>query len=156
MYNDGLPILYGENIITASSPLTSFNFDEDLAALSGKHRQLIRWISLEIGWADDLWAKFPLVARYVGEIRGLKGLEIVILEQNQKPEGGRRAITGNVGREIKREGQLSEMMLKAEKKMFRDLVEVLQSLREFYLVGFRDKDFAMRLESWVGAGRRKT
>ena len=40
---------------------------------------MIRSVRLEIDWGDRLWAKFPLVARALGELKGLQRLEIVIV-----------------------------------------------------------------------------
>lgn len=154
IHNAALPILYGENTITASSPSTSYEFDAQLAALPGKQRQCIRYIRLEIDWGDQLWAKFPLVARYLGEIRGLKVLEIVILEREESDEDVGMAVEGPGVGGWKRDGVAAKTMLKAEKRMFMNLIKGLQALQKFRLVGFRDKDFARRLEEWVEGGKR--
>jgi len=66
----GTPLLYGANTLTTSTPYTSRSFDTHLLALPGPYRQLIKSIKLEIAWGDELWAKFPLIARVVGEIVG--------------------------------------------------------------------------------------
>lgn len=85
-HNVGLPILYGENTLTTSSPATSFDFDEHLLSLRGSKRQMITSVRLEIDWADELWAKFPLVARALGELKSLQKLKlhIVMIEKEQK------------------------------------------------------------------------
>ena len=85
-HNIGVPILYGENTLTASSPTTSFDFDQSLLSLPGKKRQLITDVELEIDWADQLWAKFPLVARALGELRSLATLVIVMVEKECRME----------------------------------------------------------------------
>lgn len=152
IYSAGLPILYGENTITTSSPSTSYEFDTQLAALSGKQRQCIRYIRLEIDWGDHLWAKFPLVARCLGEIRGLKGLEVVILERTENGTDEGTMIEGPKVERLKREGVAAKAMLKAEKKTLKGLVEGLRALQKFRLAGFRDKAFARKLEEWVKCG----
>lgn len=91
-YNVGLPILYGENTLTTSSPATSYDFDAHLLSLRGSKRQLITSVRLEIDWADELWAKFPLTARALGELKGLRRLEIVIIII-EKEKKNRTALT---------------------------------------------------------------
>ena len=136
-YHIGMPLLYGSNTITTSSPATSKNFDKHLLDLPGRHRQLIKHVKLEIDWADELWAKFPLIARVLGEIVGLKSLEIVISGP------------------VRRHGAGAEMMLKVEEKCFADLaMDDLKALRVFKLRGFGNKAFAEALEAWVLSGRR--
>lgn len=133
----GTPLLYGANTLTTSSARTSQAFDAHLLALPGQHRQLIKAIKLEIDWADELWAKFPLIARVVGEIVGLKRLEIVITK------GGRR------------EGPRAEMLRKVEEKCLGELVMGdLLALKELKLVGFENEVWALTLEGWVARGRR--
>lgn len=154
IHSVGLPILYGENIITASSPSTSYEFDAQLAALPGKQRQCIRYIRLEIDWGDQLWAKFPLVARYIGEIRGLRVLDITILQREETDKEVGTIVRKPRVRGWKREGLAAETMLKSEKKTFKDLIESLPALQKFRLVGFRDKDFARKLEGWIERGKR--
>jgi len=134
----GTPLLYGANTLTTSTPYTSRSFDTHLLALRGPYRQLIKSIKLEIAWADELWAKFPLIARVVGEIAGLKKLEIVITEK----AGGREGVRG-------------EMMRRVEERCLEELVRGdLRALEELRLVGFGEGGFAGGLERWVRGGRR--
>ena len=136
-YLVGMPLLYGSNIITSSTSASSKDFDKHLLKLSGRCRQLIKRVRLQIDWADELWANFPLIARVLGEIVGLKSLEIMIFGQ------------------LQRRGPLVAMMLKMEEKCFADLViEDLKALKEFKLQGFGNKAFAKTLESFVSSGRR--
>ena len=86
LHNIGVPILYGENTLTTSSPATSVDFDAHLQSLAGGKRQMIRNVRLEIDWADGLWAQFPLVARALGELKGLRRLEIFIVEKGSMTE----------------------------------------------------------------------
>ena len=46
LHNIGVPILYGENTLTASSPATSIDFDAHLLSLPGGKRQMIRNVVL--------------------------------------------------------------------------------------------------------------
>ena len=148
----GLPILYGENIITASQ---SYAFDAHLLTLPPRNRQMITKIRLEIDWADHLWARFPLIALQLSHLRQLQKLEIFIVDR-KKPEdiAGLMDMDPNQagivrhgpGKGTKREGNLADAMLKAEKKMLKDMVEGLSSLRVFKLKGFRDPVFAEKLE----------
>ena len=55
----------------------------------------------------------------------------------------------------RREGVLADAMLKAEKKMLRDLVCGIKGLRRFRLVGYRDRVFAEWLEECVRGGRHR-
>ena len=104
---------------------------------------------LEINWAEGLWAKFPLVGSRLEELRRLRRLEIVILP-GTGPQDGRHCEDGSgAGRGWKREGQVAEMMLKAEKKMFEGLVEGMKALRYFRLEAFADEEFAKELEGRV-------
>ena len=86
LYNIGVPILYGENTLTTSSPATSVDFDAHLQSLPGGKRQMIRNVKLEIDWADGLWAHFPLVARALGELKALRRLELLIVEKEPMTE----------------------------------------------------------------------
>lgn len=132
----GTPLLYGRNTLTTSTALTSQSFDAHLLALPGPHRQLIKSIKLEIAWADELWAKFPLIARVMGEIVRLKKLEIVITK---------KASEGRKGAQMKR---------KVEEKTLQELVMGdLKALEELQLLGFEDDVFALTLERWVERGR---
>ena len=101
LHNIGVPILYGENTLTASSPAASFDFDAHLLSLPGGKRQMIGNVVLEIDWADGLWAKFPLVASALGELKGLRGLELVIVERGRMME-----VEGNRTVEIERDVDL--------------------------------------------------
>ncbi|CAF9940301.1 MAG: hypothetical protein ALECFALPRED_008508 [Alectoria fallacina] len=178
-HNIGVRILYGENTLTTSSPATSFDFDEILLSLPGSKRQMIRNVKLEIDWADQLWVKFPLVARALGELKGLQKLEIIIVEKGKMVEEKRTAsietdanlnqmitygqtlpgkdrtarqrapATDRVGSRVSREGPVADVMLKAEMKMLRDLVTGFKGLKEFRLVGFRHEVFAWCLEEHV-------
>lgn len=135
LYHIGMPILYGSNTITASSPATSKHFDKQLLQLPGKLRQLIKHIKLEIDWADQMWENLPLIARVLGEIAGLKNVEIVITVP------------------VQRTGAMADMMLKIEKKILVDMVTDLRGLRRLRLAGFQDRRFADNLEAWVARGR---
>jgi len=96
----GTPLLYGANTLTTSTPYTSRSFDTHLLALPGPYRQLIKSIKLEIAWADELWAKFPLIARVVGEIVGLKKLEIVVTKRGGGEGGGEGGDDAEGGGEV--------------------------------------------------------
>ena len=178
-HNIGVPILYGENTLTTCSPATSFDFDEHLQSLPGSKRQMITSVKLDIDWADELWAKFPLVARALGELKGLQKLEIIIGEKERVVEEKRSAliekdvnlklmitygqtspskhrtipqrapVTHPRDGRVKREGSVADLMLKAEMKMLRDLVTGFKGLKEFRLVGFRHEVFAWCLEEHV-------
>lgn len=115
---------------------------------------MITNVRLEIDWANHLWAKFPLIAMQLCQLRKLQRLEVIIVETK---EPGRRAAsldkdpnhTMIVGcchvKGTKREGSLAAAMLKAEKKMLKEMVGGLKALRTFRLEGFRDALFAERL-----------
>ena len=178
-HNVGVPILYGENTLTASSPATSFNFDEHILSLPGSKRQLITSVKLEIDWADELWAKFPLVARALGELKALLKLELIIVGkekvEQKKPAAlvekdtnlkimiaygqispekdksvrQRAPATDRTDSRVKRGGPVADAMLKAEMKMLRDLVTGMKGLKEFRLIGFRHEVFAWCLEEHV-------
>lgn len=140
---------------------------------------MITKIRLEIDWADRLWAKFPLLARALGELKRLQKLEIVIVEKEEM-EGERRTAliekdanlsimitygqaspgkyrtasphapaTDRAHRPVKREGPVADVMLKAEMKMLRDLVSGVKTLKDFRLIGFRHEVFAWCLEERV-------
>ena len=47
---------------------------------------MIRNVRLEIDWAEGLWARFPLVARALGELKGLRRLELFIVEKGSTEE----------------------------------------------------------------------
>lgn len=178
----GVPILYGENTFTTSSPATSFDFDEHILSLSGSKRQMITDIKLEIDWADKLWAKFPLVARALVELKGLLKLEIAIVEKEEMVEKKRTAsiekdanlkimitysqtspskdkgarqrapATDRADSRMKRKGPAADVMLKAEMKMLKDLVIGIKRLKYFRLLGFRHELFARCLEEQVLLG----
>ena len=135
LYHVGMPILYGSNVITTSSSATSKDFDKQLLNLPGKYRQLIKHVKLEIDWADRLWENFPLIARVLGEIVGLKSLEILITAP------------------VQRAGAAAEMMLKVEKKTFMDMAVDLKGLQVLRLEGYQDRRFAKSLEAWIKRGR---
>ena len=123
VHNIGIEILYSCNTFTTSSPATSVNFDNDLLKLPGKTLQLIRHVKLEIDWADTLWAKFPLIARVLGSIQGLKSLKIKILPE---PQDRLAKVPGNV---YPREGVNGQTMLKVEQKVMIVLVLGLHALK---------------------------
>lgn len=146
------------NVFTTSSPATSANFDKDLLKLPGHSLQLIRHVELQIDWADELWAKFPLIARVLGSIQALKSLKITIITKPSdhvtddwsamalKVKGARNGCL--------RQGAMAQVMLKAEKKVLMSLVLGLQALHVFKLQGFADDKFARDLERFVSNGRR--
>ena len=145
---------------------------------------MISDVKLEIDWADQLWAKFPLVARALGDLKGLLKLEIVIVEMEtmvekkrtssiakdanleimitygqHAPDKDRSAIrhaptTDRADCRVKREGPVADVMLKAEMKMLKDLVTGIKGLKQFRLIGFRNEDFAWCLEEHVRIGNR--
>ena len=180
-HNTGVPILYGENTLTAPSPTTSFDFDGHILSLPGSKRQMITNVKLEIDWADQLWAKFPLVARALGELRSLQKLEIAIVEKEKTVEqkgtvflkdANRKTMithdqishskhgtahhcssaTDRTNVRMKREGPVADAMLKAEMKMLHDLVTGIKGLKDFRLTGFRHQVFAWCLEERVRIG----
>lgn len=142
---------------------------------------MITNIKLEIDWAEQLWVKFPLVARALGELKGLLKLEIVIVAKEKMVEKKRTALiedanlkimitngqtspgkdravrqrapaTDRVDSRVKREGPVADVMLKAEMKMFKDLVTGFKRLKDFRLIGFRHEVFARCLEEHVRIG----
>lgn len=136
-YHVGMPLLYGSNTITTSTPTSSKDFDKHLLKLPGRYRQLIQHVRLQVDWGDELWAKFPLIARVLGEIVGLKSLEIRILGP------------------LQRQGPSAVAMLKAEEKCLADLVlGDLKALKVFKLEGFSNKAFTKTLETYISSGRR--
>ena len=137
-YQTGLPLLYGENTFSTSSPATSIDFDVHLSSLPGKNRQLITKVVLKIDWATQLWARFPLIARQIAELKSLRQLEIIIAD-NGDPKHLR----------YPRDGPYGAVMLKSEKKAFKELIAGLKGLRVFKLEGFPDDDFAKALENMV-------
>ena len=133
-YHVGMPLLYGSNTMTTSTAADSKDFDKHLLNLPGRYRQLIKHVKLQIDWADELWARFPLIARVLGEIVGLKSLEILIFGP------------------ARRQGTGADMMLRVEEKCFVDLdMGDLKALKNFKLEGF-NKAFAKTLEAWVSSG----
>lgn len=156
IYGMGREVLYSRNTFTTSSPASSANFDKDLLKLPGKNLQLIRRIELEIDWADQLWAKFPLIASALGSIQGLKSLKITIVEPchhvvENANEGVLipKAVPKAIRNGYAREGPMAQVMLKAEKKVLVNLVVGLRALQTFTLHGFVDEKFAKKLENWV-------
>ena len=133
-YQVGLPLLYGDNIVTSSSPSASVDFDAHLCRLPGRNRQLIKNITLNIDWASQLWTKFPLIARQIGELKSLQQLEINIVHSDT-----RRGVP------VLRDGRIGALMLKSEMKVFNELIGGLNSLRVFRLEGFSDERFATAL-----------
>lgn len=105
--------------------------------------------------------KLPLVAARLQELKGLKSLKLHVvvnheLESKKEPGSGvtRQGKGRAKGMMIKREGQAAKAMLKAEKKVLRELVLGLKGLRVFELSGFADGEFARDLEDWVKDGRK--
>ncbi|KAI4138167.1 MAG: hypothetical protein L6R39_006937 [Caloplaca ligustica] len=99
-----------------------------------------------------------MVAARLGELKGLKSLKLRIIAEDEvvvgiRKAGGIKVVGqgtkggGRVATGWKREGQAAEAMLKAEKKVLRELVVGLEGLRVFELRGFVDGGFARRLES---------
>ncbi|KAL8730776.1 MAG: hypothetical protein Q9166_003846 [cf. Caloplaca sp. 2 TL-2023] len=152
LYHTSLPILYGSNTFTTSSAATSYDFDVHLQLLPRSNRCLIRKVELEIDWGQQLWTKFPLVAIRLGELKGLRSLKLRFLEKVDGEEdtgvmvqgckGGKRVVS-------RREGKVAELMLNAERKMLKSLVEGLKGLRYLELRGFADVEFARGLEVWA-------
>ncbi|KAL9006171.1 MAG: hypothetical protein Q9188_001050, partial [Gyalolechia gomerana] len=158
LYHNSLPILYGKNTFTTSSPATSYDFDAHLLSIPGRCRQMITKVVLEISWGAQLWMKFPLVAARVGELKGLKELRLEIVDKGEDEQGEVVKDKGDGERMaemvVKREGKAAAAMLKAEKRVLRELVMGLKGLRFFELQGFEDEVFARGLEDWVRyAGR---
>ncbi|KAI4091014.1 MAG: hypothetical protein LQ344_004395 [Seirophora lacunosa] len=154
LYHTSLPILYGANTFTASSAATSYDFDAHLLAIPGRCRAMIKSVELTIDWGHRLWAKMPLVAARLLELRGLKSLKLHISVDGEV-ENAEAVGSGVTGRERGvRQGLAAEAMLKAEKKVLRELVEGLRGLRVFELNGFVDGEFARELEEWIRGGRK--
>lgn len=117
---------------------------------------MITKVVLEINWGAQLWMKFPLVAARIGELKGLKKLRLEIVtkckdEQSEVTKNGQEQGSGTrmAGMVAKREGKAAAAMLKAEKRVLRELVSGLKGLRVFELRGFEDEEFARDLEDWV-------
>lgn len=147
---------------------------------------MITNVKLEIDWADQLWSKFPLVARALGELKGLLKLEIVIVEKpktlekkrtasieedenlkmmitygqaspgKDRPVRQRAPATDRTDVQVKREGPVADVMLKAEMKMLKDLVTGIKGLQDFRLMGFRHEVFAWCLEEHVQIENHKS
>lgn len=169
----GKPILYSKNTFTTSSATTSYDFDQHLTKLSGKDRKLITRVTLNIDWGDQLWAKFPLLARCLMELP-LQHLVIAIVEKQDMEPGEERSVLKEVDTNqatsvgkvtddgsskgettagkvaassgFKREGAMGDMMLNVEKKIIKDLLNGLPALQVFRLKGHRDEKFAKGLE----------
>ncbi|KAI4152297.1 MAG: hypothetical protein LQ341_000730 [Variospora aurantia] len=156
LYHLALPILYGANTFTTSSAATSYDFDAHLLATPGRLRAMIRSVELNIDWGDRLWAKMPLVAAKLLELKGLKSLKLHIVGGGGELESGEAIRIGVVTRRGRAEGEgfMAVAMLKAEKKVLRELVEGLKGLRVFELKGFVDGGFARNLEEWIARGRK--
>ncbi|KAL8681636.1 MAG: hypothetical protein Q9186_002233 [Xanthomendoza sp. 1 TL-2023] len=157
LYHTSLPILYGGNTFTTSTPSTSHDFDVHLSTVPGRMRLLMRKVELEIDWAAELWKKFPLIAVRLQELKGLRSLKLYLMEKEDDNKDPGVVIQGVKGRKEEmrqREGHVGEVLLKAEKKMLEDLVKGLKGLRVFGIKGFEDRGFARELERWVKRGRR--
>ena len=170
LYQAGRPILYGKNTFTTSTPSTSYDFDSHISDLSGKVRKLVTSVALLVDWPDQLWSKFPLIAQSLGELP-LQKLAIIIVRKEELSEKEvqvkkeRAALVGRAthrcalaekeGISLAFEGKeaVANPVLDAERKMFKDLVQGLRTLREFYLQGFEDEGFAKALEKSVNGGR---
>lgn len=96
-----------------------------------------------------MWMWLPLVGRVVGEIVGLRRLEVWVV--GGRGSGGGM---GDKGREGKRGEMRGEMMRKIEEKCVRELVGDLKALEVLRLEGWEDEGFARGLEGWVRGGRR--
>ncbi|KAL8765998.1 MAG: hypothetical protein Q9209_007087 [Squamulea sp. 1 TL-2023] len=156
LYHTSLPILYGSNIFTASSPATSYDFDAHISRVPGKHKCLIKSIELKIDWGRQLWSKFPLIAMRLGGLRGLKSLKIHLVDRGDHAEEEGIQVQGKPkGTMQKREGHVAVAMLHAEKKMLKEMVKGLKGLRVFELKGFEDAGFAKGLENFVRNGRNR-
>lgn len=157
-YQIGMPLLYGKNIITTSSPATSYDFDALLATIPVKNRQLIMNIKLEIDWANELWKKFPLIAQQLGRLP-LKQLVIILSHKQLQPqrsaladkdENAQFLICDKDAKEFRQSRMIAEAKFKAEKKMLKTLVEDFRTLKVFRLEGFCDQAFADMLQGLVG------
>ncbi|KAG8526989.1 uncharacterized protein KY384_008418 [Bacidia gigantensis] len=144
-YHISLPILYGENFITTSTPSSSKHFDALLQALPVKHRQFLRHIRLEIDWGDELWAHLPLVSKGLQDLQLLRNLEIDIVASHALED---------VRVRMRREGKVVDRMVEIERKILKDMVGGLKGLKVFKLRGFVDGDFAGKLERVVCERRR--
>lgn len=105
--------------------------------------------------------KLPLVAAKLQELKTLKSLKLHIIADEEVGDVDvmETAVTGQgkggrKGMMMEREGQAAKVMLKAEKKVLRELVVGLKALRVFELKGFEDGEFAANLEGWVRDGRK--
>ena len=144
-------MLYSENTITSTD---SMNFDTQFLSLPVKNRQMITGIRLEVDWAHQLWAKFPLIAVQIEQLRHLQKLVIVIVENTKSDKlavlGEKNAKASTVlkhgpGKGLSRESSVGDAMLKAEKKMLKELVGNIKSSQTFRLDRFRDEAFAAQL-----------
>ncbi|KAL8850451.1 MAG: hypothetical protein Q9221_004593 [Calogaya cf. arnoldii] len=151
LHHTSLPILYGSNTFTTSSPATSYDFDVHLSRVPGRNKCLIRNINLEIDWASQLWMKFPLIAMRLGELRSLRSLQLCIIARKD-PDTGFQIQGEPKGTTRKREGHVAVMMLNTEKKILEGMVKGLKALRVFKLKGFEDAEFTRRLEVGVRNG----
>ena len=152
-------LYFGENIFITSSPSTSSERRNGIRYLSGEVRTLITKLSLKLDWADELWIRFPLVASSLLLLVRLSWLEIYFVRTHVSlvDEGNftlnkeeSQEITRRDARGFAREGEMAQIILKAEKKMFTDVVLRLKALKMIRLVGFADEDFARKLELTVG------
>ncbi|KAI4253626.1 MAG: hypothetical protein L6R42_007513 [Xanthoria sp. 1 TBL-2021] len=151
LYHTSLPILYGSNTFTTSTPATSYDFDVHLSRVPGRNKCLIRSIALEIEWGRQLWMKFPLIAMRLGELRGLRNLRLHFVDK-QDPDEDTQIQGEPKGTTRRREGHVAVMMLNTEKKILNDMVKGMKALRVFKLKGFEDAEFARRLEVGVRNG----
>lgn len=155
----GRPLFFEQNTFTTSSPSATSELFRGTRALPSEQRRLITKISLQIDWADELWVHFPLVGAALSMLVRLRRLEIFLV---QKVTGGDgrltwdgtssaeiREVKRRESRGLKREGVMAQLMLKAEKKMFAEVVLGLKTLQVFRLSGFADVEFAVRLERTV-------
>ncbi|KAL9130819.1 MAG: hypothetical protein Q9217_001071 [Psora testacea] len=146
IYHVAIPVLYCENTFTTSTPSTSKNLNRMLAALPGANRQLIRSVKLEINWDLELWAHLPLVAKSLRELRLLQRLDISIMGGDGTDVRHIDAGKKMTRKPAEREGRVAQVMLDTEKKVLKDLVENLLSLKVFRLEGFEDANFAKQLQ----------
>ena len=166
-YQIGTRILYGENTFTTATPSISYDLDRTLSRTFDWQRHLIKSISMQVDWGEVLWTKFPLIAVALYELKNLERLEISFVSST--PLATADLFTPHVqlltdlqarlrleAKRYKREETAAWVILNAEKKMFKDLVRTMRSLRTFRLVGFADEEFARQLEFYVEGQTRGT
>ena len=83
--------------------------------------------------------------------RSLEQEQRSALREKERQGGGRPGRRDEIGKRggLEREGAMKDVMPEVEKKMLRDLVRGLRTLREFRLDGYVDEGFARRLERLI-------